>query len=808
MRSPAQQSLLNAYWIPLNFQISALLTIAIPAMLLHFPGVNHLQTYAMLASLVGFISMVVPPIAGEISDRYHRTGTPRRPLIIAGALVNAAGLLWMVFAHDVATFTAAVIIATIGQNASQAAYSALIPEVVPRDHWGAASGYQGVGALIGSIVGLAVAGISGATGTDTLLYVAAAIVIAGSLTVLWVPEGAYFEGEHVHVSDWRNFSLVFTSRFWTNFGLALLGTFILFFFSDILKVKDASASTSLAGVMTLAGAIVSSIAMGYVSDRIPRKLVVAFAGVPMAIAAIGFAAEPNLKYILIFAIFFGLGYGTIVSTGWALAIDSVPALGNVARDLGIWGIAANLPYIIAPQVGKWIISGFGAQLALGYRLLFVAGGASFLLGSAILLFAGRGKSASSEPATSQLPSLPPAGGPLQTFAMFLITPYYNIAYRIRGWGRLPRQRGATLLVSNHQHDLDTTALIMRLNVQEPSMRPIYMVGSRRIFEPGFMEVRFAPIRWIVELVDWAWMYQMLGVLPIENELRRRSVASLAYAIHNAHGDLPVAQVFSSRANHALGKATTLKSLIGRPLLEQHEYVSVSTINEPYRSELIDRTRVQTESDLVRIEGVLRAGGTLYLTAEGKYTRDGKINRFRTAFSRVAPLGEHYLLALSYDVFAGGRLSLLYRVLRPVYPDDLAASLAASRPITLSQLLAAWLRSPDGLSASHATFTRDAAFAGVRTLLDEVPSSAFLDPDLRLRLSEKLDDALSAMVKRGLLSIDANGSYGPGTTSHDPRFPLVPDIVAHQANFFAETVAACSYPAAIADALTASAPSSR
>lgn len=802
MRSPAAQSLLNAYWIPLNFQNSALLTIAIPAMLLHLRGVNHLQTYAMLASLVAFISMVVPPIAGEISDRYHRTGSPRRPLIIAGAIVNAVGLVWMVFAPDIATFTAAVVVATIGQNASQAAYSALIPEVVHRDHWGAASGYQGVGVLVGSIAGLAVAGIAGASGTDTVLWIAAAVVVAGSLTVLWVPEGAYFEGGHVHVSDWRNFSLVFTSRFWTNFGLALLGTFVLFFFSDVLKVKDASAGTSLAGVMTLVGAIVSSVAMGYVSDRIPRKVIVALAGVPMALAAIGFAAEPNLRFILVFAMLFGLGYGTIVSTGWALAIDSVPALGNVARDLGVWGIAANLPAIIAPQVGKFIISQFGAELALGYRTLFVAAGVSFLLGSAILLFAGRRKAGSSTPTTPATPTLPPAGGPLQAFAMALITPYYTLAYRIRGWGGLPRRRGATLLISNHQHDLDTTALIMYLAVRGRWIEPIYMVGSRRIFEPGFMEVRFAAIRWLVDLVDWAWMYRMLGVLPIENELRRRSVSSLGYALFNMYGDLPTSVVFNERATTALRGAKSLKALIGRPLLAQDEYVSVAAIEEPYRSGLIEATRKQTESDLAGVVRVLEAGGTLYLTPEGKYTRDGRINRFRKAFELLAPLADVYLLALSYDVFAPGRLSLLFRVVRPHDPVDLRSSLAAARPVTLSQMLASWIVTRGG------PFTRDEALAGIRRIFDALPSSAFVDPELPVRLPVMLDRALASMVRSGRLTRDAQGSLSLGPQRHDKRFPLIPDIVVHQANFFAETMSARRDQSPIVDAATAAAPSSR
>lgn len=399
-------------------------------------------------------------------------------------------------------------------------------------------------------------------------------------------------------------------------------------------------------------------------------------------------------------------------------------------------------------------------------------------------------------------TLPPSGGPLQTFAMFLITPYYSAAYRIRGWGRLPRRRGATLLISNHQHDLDTTALIMRLAVQGPSMRPIYMVGSRRIFEPGFMEVRFAAIRWLVDLVDWEWMYGMLGTLPIENELRRRAIASLAYAVYRTHGDLPAAAVFGGRAAHALRGAKTLKSLIGRPLLDQDEYVSVAFMNEPYRSELIEATRRQIETDLARVESVLRAGGTLYLTPEGKYTRDGRLNRFRKAFERLRPLGDVYLLALSYDVFAKGRLSLLYRVLEPRDPDDLRSSLAAARPVTVSQLLASWVMDRAG------AFTGDEALDGVRARLESLPSGAFVDPELATRLESKSVDALASMARAGYLERESGGGYRLGDTRYDKRFPLIPDIVVHQANFFAETVAACASLARAAAPIGAAAPSSR
>ena len=778
MRSVSGQALLNAYWIPLNFQNSALLTIAVPAVLLRFPGIDHVAVFAMLASLVAAISMVVPPVAGGISDRLHRAGSPRRPVILLGALVNAGGLLWMGTASSPLVFVLAVVVATLGQNVSAAAYSALIPEVVPREDWGAASGYQGVGVLVGSIAGLAVAGTMSPAAT---LYVAAAFVVVGALTLFAVSEGAQVVSEHAHVSDWPNFTIAFTSRFWTNFGLTLLNTFVLYFFSDVLKVRDASGGTAFVGAAAMLGAIISSIGMGYVSDIVPRKVVVALAGVPMALAAIGFALVPNLQWILLFAIFFGLGYGAIVSTGWALAIDSVPTLGNVARDLGIWGVAANLPAILAPQAGRWILHSYPAPLD-GYRALFITAGLSFLLGSVIVLWTGRRRSGAAAPL-----GLPPTAGPLQAFAMAVIHPYYLSFYRIRGWGRLPRRRGATLLISNHQHDLDTTALIMRLSVQGPWMRPIYCAGSRRLFEPGFMDVRLRWIAALVRLVDWSWLFGLLGVLPIENELRRRSLASLAWTVHARHGDVPIAEVFrDGTVPLAVGSNGTPRlSWLFSPSpvsAAGKRYVSIASMLDPYKSEMIAQERLLVGEDLARIESVLRAGGTLYLTPEGRYTKDGRIGRFRASLARLAPLASIYVLALSYDPFAGKRFSLLYRVVPALDRSDLRASMAAPRPITVSQVLATWLRGRDG------AFAADAAVAGVSALVRSLPGSVFVDPELSADPERMARGAIKELTQLHILLPDGDG-YRLSTERKHPQFPDVVDIVAHQANFLEETLAA-------------------
>ena len=81
---------------------------------------------------------------------------------------------------------------------------------------------------------------------------------------------------------------------------------------------------------------------------------------------------------------FGLGYGAFIAVGWALAIDSVPQMRDVARDLGIWGMAAGLPSVIAPIAGGWLLARYASPL-VGYQTLFLLAGVTFVLGAVSVL---------------------------------------------------------------------------------------------------------------------------------------------------------------------------------------------------------------------------------------------------------------------------------------------------------------------------------------------------------------------------------------------------------------------------------------
>ncbi|HTA39494.1 MAG TPA: MFS transporter, partial [Candidatus Acidoferrales bacterium] len=459
-------TLLNALWVPLTFQDAALITIAVPAVLLHMVPHDYVAINSTLGSLMAVAAMIVPPFAGWLSDNMRRKGHSRRPFVAAGVAIDVAALAALPYAHSLWLFGALLILATAGANVALSAYQALLPESVPRRSWGAVSGVRGAMTLLGTALGLGIAGW--APDPQYTFFAAAGIMAVGALSLFGLSDGVYEAAEHAKVRDWHDFMVVFAARALVFFGLILLQMFVLFFFRDVQNVGDPSAGTALYAFSTMIGAIASSVVLGILSDRAPRKLVTALAGIPMAIAAIGFALAPEIRWMLPFAVLFGIGFGGVISSGWALAMDSIPELGDVARDLGLWGIATNFPNVVAPLVGWWLISLFHGTRA-GYQAVFGLAGFSFFLASLAVLRVGR----------NPLSSL--YGWPMRTAAGWSNAMYTSLAYRIRWWGKIPRNHGPVLLVANHQHDLESMSIVGRVYVQTEHRHPVFTACARRMY---------------------------------------------------------------------------------------------------------------------------------------------------------------------------------------------------------------------------------------------------------------------------------------------------------------------------------------
>jgi hypothetical protein len=305
-----------------------------------------------------------------------------------------------------------------------------------------------------------------------------------------------------------------------------------------------------------------------------------------------------------------------------------------------------------------------------------------------------------------------------------------------------------------------------------------------MYEPGFMALRVPWLWRIVHNVNFGWLFEGLGLLPLENELQSRSVARWAWNVQRRHGVLPLREIFKPAALEQSGFADlTSQDLFSAQNFKkaQETYIRLSDLQVKYRKEAFDDMRENVERDLQRIETDLRRGATFFVTPEGEYTRDGAMLRFRGIWDRLAPIvNEIYLVAISYDPFVGRRLSQLYRILQLRDKNNVIAELQAARPVTASALISEWLATHDG------PFSESQALATVEARLQSLPKELFVDPELRRNPRRLVTAALANLTRYGILVRDGDRFVLSRRRKH-PHFPDVEDIVAFQATFFAQTL---------------------
>jgi MFS family permease len=766
---------LNFLWIPITFQDTALLTIAVPAMTIRLAPANHVFVLSALASIAALATMIVPPMSGWLSDARRRRGGSRRSVALVGIAIDVAALVALAKVNTLAMFAVLIVMATLGSNVALSAYQVILPESVPRQYWGVVSGIRGVATLAGSIVGFAIAGLAP---SPQITFLAAGLAMAlGGLSLFAVRERAYAaEEEHAHLRDWHDFVIVFAARMLVFFGFSLLQTFVLFYFRDVLGAANPSAGTALYAFATIGGAVFSSVVLGLLSDRAPRKIVTALAGASMTAATIGFAVAPEVRWMLPFAVLFGIGFGGVLSSGWAMAMDAIPQLSSVGRDFGLWNIATSVPNVIAPIVGGWFIGLYHGARS-GYQVVFGLSGLCFALASLTVLRAGR------RPISSMW------AVPLRAAAVIANYIWDHCAYRVRHWGKVPRRRGPSLIVANHQHDFESPAIVSTTTVESgPWRHPIFTASSRRMYEPGFLATRIHWLRFLLRGVNAGELFVSLGMLPLENELGSRAIAAFAWSIQRRHGPLPIAEIFDERIAARFPGGTKTSDLWRRDCFATaHRVVKLTTVREPYRGQILEETRAYLDGDLARIEQTLRRGATFYLTPEGHYTTDGRMMPMRGVIERLAPLATIYIAGVSYDPFVARRLSMLYRIIR-FNGNDLqimTKTLASIRPVTTSQLLGAWLHE------QSEAFTKDDAIRAVTQRLAALPPALFVDPELQKSPQALVAAALRLMVQWDMLVRDGD-RYRLANRRRHPQFPFVDDIIAFQANFLAETIENAAY----------------
>ena len=159
------QLVLNILWFALNAQSAALLAIIIPTQILLFVArgpVGNTEQASFLGWMItgaSVVSLLLPPLIGSLSDHTSGALGRRRPYIINGGLLIVLSTPFLVTSENIFFFLAGLILLLVGRNILTPAYQGLIPDNVPKERRGAASGYVGGLTILGSVVSLALAAL-------------------------------------------------------------------------------------------------------------------------------------------------------------------------------------------------------------------------------------------------------------------------------------------------------------------------------------------------------------------------------------------------------------------------------------------------------------------------------------------------------------------------------------------------------------------------------------------------------------------------------------------------------------------------
>ena len=417
-----QQAALSLYWFASSAHWTAILITLLPLQAEQIGGSAFKgRTLGNILLLGALVSMLCAPLFGAWSDRIRTRWGRRIPFLVVGTLGDSIGLLALAYLSRIPSALVPYVVAFVWielfNNLATAPYSALIPDVVPVEQRGAASGWLGLMSMIGSftggIIGLLLPRIGGIAGAYILL---AALMILGMLgTVLTVKEPSSppiasfrcqsFLHDLVQPFKSRDFTWVFLTRFLIVLGTYTVQEFLQFYMKDVVAggaerypytffgvvlAHDAPAATSFFVITLLAGAILSSLAAGWLSDRHGRKLMVYISGGLQALVVAVFILTGSFELTVIMGIIFGLGYGAYQAVDWALASDVLPSEDDYAKDMGVWHVAFTLPQVLATPIAGRLLDHFQqvgrttGQPELGYTVILTMALVYFVLGTVLV----------------------------------------------------------------------------------------------------------------------------------------------------------------------------------------------------------------------------------------------------------------------------------------------------------------------------------------------------------------------------------------------------------------------------------------
>jgi Na+/melibiose symporter-like transporter len=384
---------------------SSLHSIILPLRIADFVPVGRQATYLGLLTVTGLIlAIVTQPVAGALSDRSSSRWGRRRPFIFIGAIATLAFLPGISLVGSLAALFAIYYLLQVSANSALGPYLAFFPDLVPEDRRGLASGVKGMVEIAGAgiaiwLIGQLMANYSPSEGGRWLwlsLGILGAVFLGTMLaTVFLVKESPGSGGPKTSLAsilrktfriDARanpDFIRFVLCRLFFIIPLTAFQAFGLYFFRDYLGVANPSAimgNFTLLSSLCMLGMVYPA---GRLSDRFGRRSIGLVSGL---IGALGIGLLfffRSYQFILTSAVLMGIGFGGLMSTNWALAVDLIPRE-EAGRYIGLTNLASAGGSALARLTGPLIDFFNARRFGLGYTAMLSTSFASLIVSSVLL----------------------------------------------------------------------------------------------------------------------------------------------------------------------------------------------------------------------------------------------------------------------------------------------------------------------------------------------------------------------------------------------------------------------------------------
>eukprot|EP00026_Physarum_polycephalum_P014175 Phypoly_transcript_14660.p1 GENE.Phypoly_transcript_14660~~Phypoly_transcript_14660.p1 ORF type:complete len:267 (+),score=18.89 Phypoly_transcript_14660:134-934(+) len=251
---------LSGWWCSNQITNAAAASVVWPAQIkaiLNDPDKQDLYN-GFIPAFGAFVSLIITPIAGALSDHStHRWGR-RKVFLISGTIIGAAFFMAMPALNKNSGFNAIWIFMVLimgfafGQQWAGGPYAGLMPDLVPRRLYGLASGWLGLAIAVGDLIGALGAGFLVDTSN---LWPAYGFLIGlgiptALLTIIFIKEiprpppkdpfsvRKLVRDMYLDPKLYRDFYWVIVTRFFEDMGVYFILPFFQYYFEDIIKVSE------------------------------------------------------------------------------------------------------------------------------------------------------------------------------------------------------------------------------------------------------------------------------------------------------------------------------------------------------------------------------------------------------------------------------------------------------------------------------------------------------------------------------------------------------------------------------------------